>query len=379
MNRDFSESSKQKLIELVEQVENEKWCDFTDWIGDRWYDFMSLVGELNIKNYIDNVNGYHKKVIDKNNVSIEQINRIFDDVKNVDLSYTTRLAAIDTQLTEAKRLIDILSSVIDPSHGLFEGSYNSDDLEGFFNDYYSKKVILDKLGDTGISADEADQMGEENLQSIMGVVGEKVVKNFLPNMKLGSTFELPIGPDLVFYCSVSGKWDPDSPISIDAKIDEQKELLLTKGIIGKYNNKIKIGAHVNEDDVVSVDIGSDNASVTFNSDGKLESSYSIKVSDNTYKYKCEIGLEEMKMEESVTFAQGQSSVTTAIGIKKTNTSKWVPIPIPVEEPVPVTIPQLEVNWEIVAGVACMAVIVAGLAVLTVVTDGAAPAFLLLAA
>lgn len=65
MKRDFSEASKQKLIALVTQVENEKYSEFTDWVGDRWYDFESWIGQLNIKHYLDNVNAYHKKVIDK--------------------------------------------------------------------------------------------------------------------------------------------------------------------------------------------------------------------------------------------------------------------------------------------------------------------------
>ena len=66
MRRDFSESAKQELLSLVAQVESEKWSDFTDWWGDRWYDFEAWIGALDIKDYIDNVNEYHKRVIDKN-------------------------------------------------------------------------------------------------------------------------------------------------------------------------------------------------------------------------------------------------------------------------------------------------------------------------
>ena len=86
MYRDFSEKSKQNILNLVDEVENEKWCDFTDWVGDRWYDFESWIGTLNIKNYINNVNAYHKKVIDKNNTTKETVISIFDEVKSVDYS-----------------------------------------------------------------------------------------------------------------------------------------------------------------------------------------------------------------------------------------------------------------------------------------------------
>ena len=45
MERDFSEASKQRLLGLVDEVENSKWNNFTDWNGDRWYDFTSWIGQ----------------------------------------------------------------------------------------------------------------------------------------------------------------------------------------------------------------------------------------------------------------------------------------------------------------------------------------------
>ena len=84
MYRDFSEKSKIALLGMVSQVENEKISEFTDWIGDRWYDFESWIGKLDLRNYINNVNSYHKKVIDKNNATKESINTIFSKVESLD-------------------------------------------------------------------------------------------------------------------------------------------------------------------------------------------------------------------------------------------------------------------------------------------------------
>jgi hypothetical protein len=95
MLRDFSESSRQKLLGLVSEVENEKLCDFTDWVGDRWLDFEQFIGQLNIKKYINNVNDYHKKVIDKNNATQSSINKIFNDVAKVDNTYYNVFTNID--------------------------------------------------------------------------------------------------------------------------------------------------------------------------------------------------------------------------------------------------------------------------------------------
>ena len=48
MYRDFSNNSKIRMLGLVTEVENDKISDFTDWVGDRWYDFESWIGQLNI-------------------------------------------------------------------------------------------------------------------------------------------------------------------------------------------------------------------------------------------------------------------------------------------------------------------------------------------
>ena len=114
MRRDFSESSKQNLLNLVSQVENEKLSDFTDWIGDRWYDYRSLIGKLRIKNYIDNVNEYHKKVIDKNNTTKVAIEQIFTQVNTLDAQYSNRLAGFKSTLQELQRYIHALSEIVEP-------------------------------------------------------------------------------------------------------------------------------------------------------------------------------------------------------------------------------------------------------------------------
>lgn len=123
MYRDFSENSKANLIGLVSEVENEKISDFTDWIGDRWYDFESWIGRLNIRNYINNVNAYHKKVIDKNNTTKQQIEQIFNNVRTVDNSFKSLLFCLNAQLQQWQRYTEELSQIVNPVNGRFEGNY----------------------------------------------------------------------------------------------------------------------------------------------------------------------------------------------------------------------------------------------------------------
>ena len=88
MIRDFSDRAKQDLMNMVAQVENEKLCDFTDWVGDCWYSFEEWIGLLNLKEDLSNVNEYHKKVIDKNNTTSATLTSTTNDITFVTVKYT---------------------------------------------------------------------------------------------------------------------------------------------------------------------------------------------------------------------------------------------------------------------------------------------------
>ena len=59
MRRDFSETAEQSLKDLIDQINDEQWCKWTDAIGD------FFIFGLDIQNYLDNVDQYHKKILDK--------------------------------------------------------------------------------------------------------------------------------------------------------------------------------------------------------------------------------------------------------------------------------------------------------------------------
>lgn len=147
MKRDFSDASKQKMLSLVAQVESEKWGNFTDWVGDRWYDFESWIGVLGIKNYINNVNAYHKKVIDKNNATEQTINKIFTAVRGVDSTYGVTFGNIHTNLSHWLRYIDQLAEIVEPGKGRFNGQYIKSALDGVLKDISDSNVqrVKDRL------------------------------------------------------------------------------------------------------------------------------------------------------------------------------------------------------------------------------------------
>lgn len=134
MRRDFSDESKQKMLNLVAQVEQEKLCNFTDWIGDRWYDFQDWIGVLDIKHYIDDVNTYHKKVIDKNNSTEQAIIDIFIAVGTVDHDYAIKLSQTRSALEKWKRYIEQLTEIVNPFKGRFTTEYMGNALNTLLED-----------------------------------------------------------------------------------------------------------------------------------------------------------------------------------------------------------------------------------------------------
>ena len=73
MFRDFSDEAKQKLLKYVDEVTADgTWDRVKDWFGDAGLTIQSWLGQLSIQNYVNDVDTYHKKVLDKNNTTAKQ-------------------------------------------------------------------------------------------------------------------------------------------------------------------------------------------------------------------------------------------------------------------------------------------------------------------
>ncbi len=190
MYRDFSENSKKKILALVSEVENEKWCDFTDWVGDRWLDFQSWIGKLNIKRYINNVNAYHKKVIDKNNATKKSIEKIFRNVATVDSSYKKTFSSIKNELSQWQKYINDMSQIVNPKNGKYDSKYISSTLDKRL------KTISD------IEVDNKKAKSKEELtREILGNESEflKALSKLTKNKDKGKSNDLALTSSVMSY------------------------------------------------------------------------------------------------------------------------------------------------------------------------------------
>ena len=118
MIRDFSNSAKKKLLDYVKDAtETTLWRKIGDRIGDAGLQIQYWFGALSISKYIDNLDAYHKKIIDKNNTTSQRIEEIFTNVKNIDTRYQGGLQQNVNFSESVINFINDLANTIDPNGG----------------------------------------------------------------------------------------------------------------------------------------------------------------------------------------------------------------------------------------------------------------------
>lgn len=119
MYKDFSDASKNRIIEYIYQVENDSSVCFTDWGRDRWCDYAGWISKLNIGRCLDNVNNYHRKVVEKNRDAINSIESVFQKERSIDAAYATIFINRQFQLVQWKNYIEELRNIMNPTKGMF--------------------------------------------------------------------------------------------------------------------------------------------------------------------------------------------------------------------------------------------------------------------
>ena len=109
MLRDFSDEAKQKLLQYVKDVTSTTtWDTITDFFGDIGLTVQGWFGKLDIQNYVNDVDAYHKKILDKNDTTTQQIETIFTDVQAVDTKY---ISVVSQQISCGNNIIKLINDL----------------------------------------------------------------------------------------------------------------------------------------------------------------------------------------------------------------------------------------------------------------------------
>ncbi len=111
--RDFSEDTKQLLLNTVDEVSEEPWWNITRW--DVWYSISGLFGGLNVEDYTDKMDEYFRKVIDVNDATRETIENIFSEVYSLDEQYSATMQEKTERLNELSVLLEGIAESLVPS------------------------------------------------------------------------------------------------------------------------------------------------------------------------------------------------------------------------------------------------------------------------
>lgn len=146
MIRDFSNSAKQKLLEYVKDAtETTLWRKISDIIGDIGLTIQQWIGTLNISGYINNLDEYHKKIIDKNDTTSQRIEEIFANVRNIDIRYQSGLQQNVNFSESVISFINNLANTIDPDGGNMDMQQMSAILTASLEKIEEAKVAKDKI------------------------------------------------------------------------------------------------------------------------------------------------------------------------------------------------------------------------------------------
>ena len=111
MVRDFTNDTKIKLYKYIEEDRKKNDSRVLGGLVDCFADLINYP-DLNIKDYVYDLDSYHKKLIDKTDMSEQQITRLFKDVETVDSETAVKLDALKEQLKAYEEALRSLNSVI---------------------------------------------------------------------------------------------------------------------------------------------------------------------------------------------------------------------------------------------------------------------------
>ncbi|WP_242850167.1 hypothetical protein [Clostridium polynesiense] len=134
--RDFSLDAVNELRGIIKKsVDEEDQFFLFDWFQDTFQ-----MEDLDIKNYIDNVEEYHSHIVDKHNIDGEKFERILKRVHAVDINYANRLSSISECMVAFNEKIMDVADMINPSVITLEGTYYNK-LSTEVKDNYSSAVL----------------------------------------------------------------------------------------------------------------------------------------------------------------------------------------------------------------------------------------------
>ena len=157
MLRDFSDAAKQKLLNYVDEVTaNGTWDKVKEWFSNIEPNVQSWLGRLDIQKYVNSVECYYKKILNKNNSTKRQIEEIFSNVQAVDTRYISITGSQASCGSDIIKLINDLANAIDPNGGNMDMGKMKSVLDADVENIRNAKATVEKMIEEKMLGTEAD-------------------------------------------------------------------------------------------------------------------------------------------------------------------------------------------------------------------------------
>lgn len=130
IKRDFSKEAVENLKAIIkENVDNESEWGFVDWAHDFFMD------DLDVNDYLNDINTYHANMCDKHDISTEKFENILENLHIIDINYANRLNSISDSFDSFYKKIINVTQMIDPSAVTLNENAYDDILNGVEKQY----------------------------------------------------------------------------------------------------------------------------------------------------------------------------------------------------------------------------------------------------
>lgn len=120
MQRDYTESMYETMVEQINKINDEEWCFVTDLLGDGALYVGSALGIVDSQRYTNDIRSYHEMVLDQHNTTVDKLENIFVDVDNVDIEHGEITCSAYNTMLLCDEVIKELVRIVDPNKLCFD-------------------------------------------------------------------------------------------------------------------------------------------------------------------------------------------------------------------------------------------------------------------
>ncbi|WEV67563.1 hypothetical protein OZX72_00725 [Bifidobacterium sp. ESL0769] len=349
--RDFTDHTKQQFLQWAKEAEpTNDWERFWDPIKNGYIaSELSQQETTNLQVGTELASGYERDVIDMNNMSIQQVNQIWDKVNDDASKALSQFVATRSDLEGFLQQLNVLADTMSngAGSGTLDINYINGGLSASIASYNKLDKIYKDIEGKGLTEAEAAK-NPDVMAEVLKTMGANIIQ-LEPELAANGKFEVGLGPGLVMTLSLSTESQhrgglkitiPDSVIK--GERTELRDLISfdPEGLVVSAEGQPVNNPHLKDQGYSDWEGGQPIPDLK----GGFTQTWTREHDGKTQKYSRAYNIPENSLEISTGVSQHVEggSISTDLALKSTRDSHWPPFrqPEPVRDPIRVP----ELHW-----------------------------------